>query len=127
MTRPSTHADLSDYQRRGQTLFSWNVTLAEHPEVEQWIVKAKLEARKQGFEFDYNEVRIPLSSDELDKKLEDAQQKYDNGLEFYADILAGTKTYADFDWSQKNAADYYAECEKITRPSEVTPLAINVI
>jgi hypothetical protein len=97
MTRPSTHADLSVYQRRGATLFSWNVALAEQPEVEQWIVKAKLQARKQGFEFDYNEVRVPLTEAELDKRLVDAQQKYDNGIEFYADVVSGVKTYAELE------------------------------
>jgi hypothetical protein len=121
--RPSTHADLSDYQRRGQTLFSWNVALAEHPEVEQHIVKAKLEARKLGFEFDYNEIRVPLTHDELEKNLRAAQQKFDNGLDYYADILAGKKTYADMEWSHKNAAEYYAEREGITKPSEVQALS----
>ena len=127
MTRPSTHADLSDYQRRGATLFSWNTALAENPEVEQWIVKAKLECRKRGFEFDYNEVRVPLTKAELDKRLDEAQRKYDNGLDYYADVVSGKKTYADMEWSHKNAAEYYAECEKITRPSEVTPLSADVI
>jgi hypothetical protein len=127
MTRPETHADLSDYQTRGQTLFSWNVALAEHPEVEQYIVKAKLEARKLGFEFEYNEIRVPLTTAELDKRLDEAQRKFDNGLDYYADILAGKTTYAELEWIHKNAAEYYAEREGITAPSKVVPLALDVI
>lgn len=113
MSRPTTHADLSDYQRQGEVIFTWNYKLPEHPEVEQWLVKAKLEARKKGFEITQTEVRVPKTRAELDAALKEAQDRWDSGEVSYQDLANGHRSYDALSWTEKNAANFYASCEGI--------------
>ncbi len=111
MARPTTHADLSDYQRQGDTIFSWNYNLGDQPEVEQWIVKAKLEARKRGLEIGQTEVRVPKTVEALDSALLSAQSRWDNGEAQYAAVKNGHCSFVDLGYSDKSDANFYANCE----------------
>lgn len=119
MTRPSTHDDLDDYRRQGHTLFNWYSDLGKHPVVEQHIVKAKLEAERLGYEVTHSEVRVPLTTKELDTKLKEQQDRYDQGLDIYAELVAGPREYADLTYSEKGRAEFYAECEGVVAPDKV--------
>jgi len=125
--RPTDHSDLDDYQTHGTTIFNWYQDLAKYPEVEQHIVRAKVEARKLGFELTNSEVRVPLTEKELDTKVEEIQKRYDLGLDLYAELVAGPRYYSDFTWSEKNRVDYYAEREGIVSPEKVEKISVERI
>lgn len=125
MARPSKHTDLDEYQRQGNTIFTWYSSIAEHPEVEQHIVKAKLEARRLGYEITGMEVRVPLSTKELDSKLADQQARYDRGEKIYHDLELGPQVYADLTYSERGAVDYFAQCDELVAPEKL-PLPAEV-
>lgn len=123
MTRPTTHDDLDDYRRQGHTLFNWYADLSKHPVVEQHVVKAKIEAARLGFEVTTTEIRVPLTTKELDERLGELQERYDKGLDLYAELIAGPRYYSEFSYAEKNRADYYAEREGIVSPDKVEKLS----
>ena len=127
MTRPETHADLDEYQRRGHTIFVWYTDLAKHPAIEQHVVKAKLEAQRMGFDITGSEITVPLTNKELAEKIAELQERYDKGLDLYAALLSGEREYIDMKYSDRNCAEFYALREDITSPDKVRPLSIDSI
>jgi hypothetical protein len=119
MTRPESHADLSEYQRQGHALFSWQSPLDKFPEVQVHLVAAKVAAKKLGMQLTEFEVRNPLTKDELDDKLSTDQDKWDRGTRVYAEILTGYSEFGALTWTDKNAATYYAEREGLEHPSKI--------
>lgn len=123
MSRPTTHDDLDDYQRQGHTIFNWYSDLGKYPTVEQHVVKAKIEAARLGHDVTTTEIRVPLTTKELDEKVRDIQDRYDKGLEIYAELVAGPRYYSDLSYSDKNRADYYAQREGIVSPDKVEKIS----
>jgi hypothetical protein len=119
MTRPATHDDLTEYERQGEALFSWQYGLDKVPSVQHHIVQAKITALKLGFEVAQNEVRTVLTEKELDKKLAAAQEKWDLGMVIYDQLLTRHRAYDELPWQDKNAATFYADRESLTHPSKI--------
>jgi len=121
--RPSTHDDLDEYQKQGHCIFNWYSDLGKYPAVEQHIVKAKLEAQRLGFQVTHSEIRVPLTTEELDAKLVDIQERYDKGLVLYTELVAGSRYYSDFTYTEKNQADYCAEREGLVPADKVEKIS----
>jgi len=119
MTRPETHADLTEYERQGETIFSWQYGLDKLPSVQHHIVQAKITALKLGLEVAQTEVRTVLTTKELDAKLAENQEKWDLGMVTYDQLLNRAVEYGDLDWQARNAATFYANREDLTHPSKI--------
>lgn len=119
MSRPTTHADLTEYERQGEMIFSWQPALDKLPSVQHHIVQAKITALKLGFEVAQSEVRTVLTTKELDAKLAENQQRWDLGMVTYDQLLNRAAEYSELDWQARNAATFYANREDLTHPSKI--------
>lgn len=119
MPIPETPADLDDYERRGDLLFSWENNLGRHPQVEQHIVAAKLAAVKLGFGVDNNEVRIPATEAQLAERIANKRERWTVGGQLYNRLLAEEIDWADLTYSEQGAARYYATREDVLAPDRL--------
>jgi len=108
MTRPSSHEDLSNYDRKGSTLaiiYSGDAAL-EHPTVTQHLMAALAEAQRLGLGIKGGEIATIPTEAELDKKLATAQSDWDRGEAAYMKYQEdGTFPVHNYKWSDYLTAE----------------------
>ncbi|MEO5317634.1 hypothetical protein PV761_03435 [Arthrobacter sp. CC3] len=114
MTRPTSPADLEDYQTRGHrvaTIPSDYIT--RYPSLGQHLLAALAEAGRLGLAIEDGEIVIPLTETELDNKLQSAQRSWDAGKELHDKYLAdGEWPKYSYVWGSYLTAEGIATPEK---------------
>lgn len=88
MTRPESHEDLDAYERRGHNVATIPSTyITKYPSLGQHLLAALAEAERLGLEVNEDMIVIPLTAEELDGKLKDAQRHWDQGKAQYEQYL----------------------------------------
>lgn len=115
MTRPSSHNDLSNYERKGSTIaciYSGD-SLVEHPTVAQHLTAALAEAQRLGLSIKGGDIMTIPTAEELDAKLAKAQSDWDRGAEAYLKYLnEGVFPSHNYVWSD------YLRAEDIETPKK---------
>jgi hypothetical protein len=115
MTRPSSHNDLSNYDRKGLTIANiyGGDAMLEHPTIGQHLTAALVEAQRLGLSIKGGDIMTVLTAEELDAKLATAQADWDRGEEAYLKYLEdGTFPSHNFKWSD------YLTAERIATPKK---------
>jgi len=115
MTRPSSHEDLSNYDRKGSTIASiyGGDGMLEHPTVAQHLTAALAEAQRLGLSIKGGDIATILTEDELDAKLLKAQGDWDRGAEAYRQYQEdGTFPTHNYYWSDFLRAEGIATPKK---------------
>ena len=90
MSRPTSHADLSDYVRKGHVVASIPATfITRYPSLGQHLLAALAEAERLGLPIDEDDIVIPKTDDELDAALKSAQHSWDTSHRWYAEARNG--------------------------------------
>lgn len=109
-TRPKTIEDLTEWDRRGHHVATVTANqIVNYPSLGQHLLAALAEAERLGFDVKDGEIVIPLTAEELEKKLEQKQRAWDNDQADYRKALAGEPTYA---W-RRNTIDAWAKGEAL--------------
>ena len=88
MTRPSSPADLKDYETKGHTVARIeSAHITRHPSLGQHLLSALAEADRLGLVIDDGEILIPLTEEEPDRKVKSAQDSWDFGKDVYEGFL----------------------------------------
>jgi len=115
VTRPSSHDDLSNYDRKGSTIASiyGGDAMLEHPTVGQHLTAALAEAQRLGLSIKGGDIATILTEEELDAKLLKAQADWDRGQDAYMKYQAdGTFPTHNYLWSDFLTAEGIATPKK---------------
>ena len=90
MSRPTSHADLPDYARKGHVVASIPATfITRYPSLGQHLLAALAEAERLGLVIDGDDIVIPKDDDELDVALRSAQSSWDTSKRWYDEARNG--------------------------------------
>lgn len=90
MSRPTTHADLPDYVRKGHVVATIPATyITRFPSVGMHLLAALEEAERLGLQIDGDDIVVPKSRDELDSELRNAQTLWDTHKRWYDEVSNG--------------------------------------
>ena len=108
MTRPSSHEDLSNYEREGSAIASIHGgdAMLNHPTVAQHLMAALVEAQRVGLSVNGGTITTILTEEELAAKVAVAQERWDLGQKTYKQYLAdGTFPVHNYKWSDYLTAE----------------------
>jgi hypothetical protein len=90
MSRPTTHADLPDYARKGHVVATIPATyITRYPSLGQHLLAALAEAERLGLTIEDDDIVIQKTDDELDAALKSAQNSWDTSQRWYDEAANG--------------------------------------
>ena len=106
MSRPATHDDLDTYARKGHVVATIPSTfITTYPSLGQHLLAALAEAQRLGLTIVEDAITIPLTADELDTRLSNAQNSWDYQQGKYraietGEILESWQRYGVIEWAK---------------------------
>lgn len=110
--RPMSITDIPNYRQHDEVIFELNGVMAEDPVLlEFWIHTVESAKRNPKLRVKGTQITRPLEADDLNKLLEEAQERFDKGRERYWELANGAEKSG---YGEYVAMDY-ASAEKLER------------
>jgi hypothetical protein len=121
MTRPTSHADLTEYALKGHVVATIPATfITRFPSLGQHLLAALAEAQRLGLTIDGDDIVIDKTEAELDSAVKSAQTSWDYDLKFYERWIAGTLADDSMRSYYESSARRFAKAEGLPVLDEVT-------
>lgn len=95
MTRPATHLDLPEHERRGDEIARWNgYSIMSHPTIAKHLIAAVEAAQKGGLITDKDGIYERPEAEVLEQRLLNAQKRWDDLEAKYKEAISITDEFA---------------------------------